>query len=200
MSRVNLAHKLRINTYTRFSSLLLKRVCVFILLCICHYTIARADECQTLLPTYQESLLRFQDAQKLYLGAGCFELSERDMSHTEEPQVLKCKKLRMGLQEIQSVTHMLGLRLKAKSCKHMPRKLSTCDRFKVMIEKADQEVKELNRQRKAQHCQRRSYTPPCQALRKAQKKPLGLLKAAKRSWRESQCHLKSKRAHENQPH
>ena len=191
MDGVNFAGGLGIHIITRFYLLFFKFICVFAITHTYDHQLATAEECQTLIPTYQESLLRYQEAQKLYLSSGCNEISEREMGNVEKTKALKCKKLRMGLQEIQSVTHMLGLRLQALSCKQYKRKLSVCDRFKVMIDKSNQEIEELNRQRQAQQCHLRSYTPPCKALRKAQKKPLGLLKAAKRSWKQSSCHSKS---------
>ena len=195
MDSVHFAKVPRIHKLTRFRSRLFTLVCVFVIAHIYAYQASMAEECHTLMPTYQESLLRFQEAQKLYLSTGCNELSEREMSNVDESRSLKCKKLRMGLQEIQSVTHMLGLRLKSLSCKQVKSKLSVCDRFKVMIDKSNKEINELDRQRRAQQCHIRSYTPPCKALRIAQKKPLGLLQAAQRSWKRSQCDLKSKRIH-----
>ena len=136
MNRVNFAKILRIHALARLGLPLVKLMCVFTMTYSYAGTVASAEECQTLIPTYQESLLRFQEAQKLYLSTGCNELSEREMSDAEDPRALKCKKLRMGLQEIQSVTHMLGLRLQALSCKRHQPSLSACDRLKIMIDKA----------------------------------------------------------------
>ena len=136
-----------------------------------------ADECKTLMPMYQQSVRQLKAAENAFLKASC----------QENPDKKECIELSTAVREIQGVLQMFVMRLKSLACDPQKQTLNPCQKFKKIQEKADIELKELQRQSKAQRCQYRKHTPPCRALVTAQKKPRLISKAARDQLIKNKC-------------
>ena len=145
-----------------------------------------SQPCSSLVSLYQQTLDQFKKAQKIFLESGCVQL-------TDSPQ---CKRLGVGIQEMQGAIQMLGLRAKALKCNTLTNPLNEdpCQRLQKMQNKAESNLNELNRQQKLQRCDHRKFTPPCKSLAKAKKQPLGIIRAVIKKRKAKGCtSLKKKR-------
>ncbi len=149
---------------------------MFLLILACLFSSLNAQdqikECTDLWRFFEQSHAELAQLEKVFLQKNC----QEDLSNED------CKRLAPAIREIQGALTMLGTRIETQKCEktsqEMKQSQTPCSRMKALLDKTDNQLKDIDRQMQAYGCEEDSSPRTCQSLKKSLVQPTQVRQAA----------------------